>query len=475
MAGCAGPAASGRARGGAAASVPEAYGWQSDECCRPRYREPRPCGPGPCAAARIRRAAGQNRQQGPHPLGPYRPVEMEARFLERWRAGAPEMPQPPTQPVDHAATIEALDDILRGVDRGHPIGDWLYKTAWSYRVAALMLSSIGKPRFTECSALLYGHPSTHYRSQGTTTVQSAEKMLAITDQMIDSRYVPEVPYDIPATEFAARLRERIGPFFIDDPVEVVLEPQLASKAAAGSKTIRIRADAMFSALDLDQLVEHEAFIHSLTMLNGKRQPPGCVARAPARRAPRAPGRPYHVRRDHHRGDGHQPPAAAGAARAAPAGGAGRGGFHRGVPCLPRRRPVRGGELPQRAADLPRRRRARARRLHQGWRLPRRIVAGDRVHQARAAREPRRHLAPAVLRARCAGRPCDFGPLPRHGPGRRAALRAAVGAAPGAGAGDAGLLHRGAIAALESFDLQRFSEYEDEVPAEASWTVAAPAP
>ncbi len=200
------------------------------------------------------------------------PVEMEARFLERWRAGSPELPEPPTQPVDHAATIEALDAILRRLDRGHPVGDWLYRTAWSYRVAATMLSNVGNPRFTECSVLLYGRPSTQYRSQDATTFQSAGQMLAITDQLIDARYVPTVPYDIPASEFAARLRERMGRFFTDDAVEVVLDPQLSSKATAGSKVIRIRADAMFSGLDLDQLLEHEAFIHSATMLNGKRQP-----------------------------------------------------------------------------------------------------------------------------------------------------------------------------------------------------------
>jgi len=200
------------------------------------------------------------------------PVEMEARFLDTWRAGKPQLPEPPTEPIDHAATIAALDDILRQLDRGHPIGDWLFKTAWSYRVAALMLANLGTPRFTECSMLLYGHPSTKYRSQDTTTVESAQSMLAITDQLIDSRYVPQVPYDIQAADFAARLRERIDPFFTDDPVQVVLDPQLSSKAAAGSKVIRIRADALFSELDLDQLVEHEAYIHSATMLNGRRQP-----------------------------------------------------------------------------------------------------------------------------------------------------------------------------------------------------------
>lgn len=200
------------------------------------------------------------------------PVEMEARFLESWRSGKPQMPAPPTHPVDHAATIAALDDILRQLDRGHPVGDWLFKTAWSYRVAALMLSNLGTPRFTDCSVLLYGHPSTKYRSQDTTTAQSAESVLAITDQLIDARYVPEVPYTIPAATFAERLRERIDPFFTGDPVQVVLDPQLASKAAAGSKAIRVRADALFSELDLDQLVEHEAYIHTATMLNGRHQP-----------------------------------------------------------------------------------------------------------------------------------------------------------------------------------------------------------
>ena len=200
------------------------------------------------------------------------PIDTEKRFLDRWRAGKPELPAPPTQPQDHADTITALDDILQQLDRGHPVGDWLYRTAWSYRVAARMLASIGTPRFTECSTLLYGHPSTHYRSQTSTTAQSAAQMLSITDQLLGSQYVPRIAYDIPAPDFSVMLRARIEPFFTDDPVSVVLDTELASKAAAGSKVIRLRADALFSQLDLDQLAEHEAFIHAGTLLNGKHQP-----------------------------------------------------------------------------------------------------------------------------------------------------------------------------------------------------------
>ncbi len=200
------------------------------------------------------------------------PIELETRFLDGWRAGKPTLPAPPTQPVDHTDTLAALDDILQHLDRGHPVGDWLYRTAWSYRVAARMLGSIGRPHFTECSTLLYGQPGTRYRSQSTTTAESAAQMLAITDQLLGAQYVPHIAYDIPAPDFSVMLRQRIEPFFTDDPVSVVLDTELASKAAAGSKVIRLRADALFSQLDLDQLVEHEAFIHAATLLNGKHQP-----------------------------------------------------------------------------------------------------------------------------------------------------------------------------------------------------------
>jgi uncharacterized protein (TIGR02421 family) len=97
-------------------------------------------------------------------------------------------------------------------------------------------------------------------------------MLATTDHLIDSRLIPETPCDMTAAQFADRIRERIDPFFTQDKVAVVLNPDLASKAAAGSKQITLRATAMFSELDIEQLVQHEAFIHSATLLNGKHQP-----------------------------------------------------------------------------------------------------------------------------------------------------------------------------------------------------------
>jgi uncharacterized protein (TIGR02421 family) len=200
------------------------------------------------------------------------PATMEERFLAGWRAGKPELPQPPTQPQALDTEVAELEALMASIDRGHPIGHFLWKTAWSYRVAAQMLREIGTPGFTKCSALLYGRPDTIYPSQELTAADAAADMLESTEQLIDARLIPETPCDIPAAEFADLLRARIDPFFTDDKVAVVLDADLASKAAAGSKKITLRATAMFSGLDLEQLVQHEAFIHTATLLNGKHQP-----------------------------------------------------------------------------------------------------------------------------------------------------------------------------------------------------------
>lgn len=200
------------------------------------------------------------------------PLRLEERFLDAWRRGSPELPSPPNLPLALLDETAALEALMQRIDRSHPIGHWLFKTAWSYAVAARMLAGIGTPEFTRCSALLYGRPDFRYRSQDVTNVDSAQEMLAITDEMIDHRLLPPVAFDIPAEEFARRLRERIAPMFLHDKVEVVLDPNLSSKASACSKRITLRATALFSERDLEQLTEHEAFVHTLTSLNGRHQP-----------------------------------------------------------------------------------------------------------------------------------------------------------------------------------------------------------
>ena len=56
------------------------------------------------------------------------PQELEERFLSAWRAGRPELPAPDTQPQTLPAEMDALGTLMRRIDRGHPIGNWLFKS-----------------------------------------------------------------------------------------------------------------------------------------------------------------------------------------------------------------------------------------------------------------------------------------------------------------------------------------------------------
>jgi len=53
---------------------------------------------------------------------------------------------------------------------------------------------------------------------------------------------------------------------------IIVDPAMASKAAAGAQRIRLRSATLFTPMDVAQLVHHEGYVHMLTALNGREQP-----------------------------------------------------------------------------------------------------------------------------------------------------------------------------------------------------------
>jgi len=194
-------------------------------------------------------------------------------FLESWRAGNPKIPRVAlTPPEGMHEVIECMEDAMGNLSRDHPLGDVLWKTAWSYATGARMLQSIGTQAFTDHSTELYGRPDTRRKRQGWSDLDAAEFMLAKSGELMASCVIPEAEATIPAEELASRLSARIDPIFTEDRITVEVDPSLASKAAAGTRRVRLRGGAMFSELDEGQLFEHEVMIHSATKLNGIHQP-----------------------------------------------------------------------------------------------------------------------------------------------------------------------------------------------------------
>jgi uncharacterized protein (TIGR02421 family) len=199
------------------------------------------------------------------------PAEVEVKFLESWRAGKPELPVVQLERPDYSVQIEALLAIQSRCDRAHPLDNLIYKTARSYACAARMLAAIGTLDFTKYSIELYGKPNDIYKTQDWTALDAANFFLRKTDELLGGYVVPPTVADIPVEEFASRLQTAIDDFFVDDRVEVMIDDSLSARAIAGSNRIRLRAGTLYSELDLNQLLEHEAHIHTATMHNGRRQ------------------------------------------------------------------------------------------------------------------------------------------------------------------------------------------------------------
>jgi uncharacterized protein (TIGR02421 family) len=200
------------------------------------------------------------------------PESVGERFLADYRAGRPRLPKVTLQPRSHTAEIEVLESLMGRCDRSHPLGNFLYKTAWSYLTAARMIEGIGTEEFTRQSVALYGRPAVVYRRQNLTLLDAAEEFLRITDELLGSFRIPPAVPRVPSTDFAESMRKEIRRLFQNDEVAVELDPLLTSKATAGSRRVRVRDGILFTDLDLGQLVHHEAFVHAATMFNGKKQP-----------------------------------------------------------------------------------------------------------------------------------------------------------------------------------------------------------
>jgi uncharacterized protein (TIGR02421 family) len=200
------------------------------------------------------------------------PDEIEDEFLSRWRAGRPALPDFQTPVPDWSNEIAALDDFVKLCAGEDPLLQFLRRSAWSYAEAGRMLMAAGTPEFTERCVNLYGRPDYVYETQTFSGVDAAAFLLEKTNRLLQGAYVATSKAEETAESFAKRLQQAIDDYFIDDKVEVVVDDALSAKAIAGTTRIRIRASAMFTDLDFDQLFHHEALIHVGTALNGRRQP-----------------------------------------------------------------------------------------------------------------------------------------------------------------------------------------------------------
>jgi len=199
------------------------------------------------------------------------PSQVQQRFLEAWRLGRACLPAITYPRPSFADRIARLRELKKDLDRAHPVARFLDDTVQSYITVCRLLENAGSPRMTIYSTELYGRPGDSLAGGKVHNIDAARHFLDIAGQYNKGHQLTEGDYCLPAALIQSEMRERLGEVFTGHEISVLVDPDMVSKAAAGATRIRLRDATCFSEFELEQLLQHEAFVHSLTAINGRSQ------------------------------------------------------------------------------------------------------------------------------------------------------------------------------------------------------------
>lgn len=200
------------------------------------------------------------------------PASVQQTFLEQWQRGNASLPVVEYLRTDRSATREAIAQVYRDADPGHPVGEYLRRSAESWRIATELLDAVGTPGVTAHSIALFGRPGHRIAGSEQTNLDAARHFISLASELDSEIVRMDIDYCIPPVILRDELQEQLDTFFGVNVVRVEIDDSLIAKAAAGATRIRLRSSTCFTEYDRNQLLEHEAFVHTLTALNGRQQP-----------------------------------------------------------------------------------------------------------------------------------------------------------------------------------------------------------
>ncbi len=174
-----------------------------------------------------------------------------------------------------AARERFLDIELRinqSLGTTSPLAQLLKQTCEQYRLTLDLLEARGTEGFGPLAAQLYGTTDDVFHAGGPTVADLADQFRSalswVSEVPIDDRDEKTINGDDAVELLQKRLDASMGPGMVD----VVTDDGIVADAAAGSSYIKLRADAMFSERQLEQLESHEGWVHVGTSSNGLAQP-----------------------------------------------------------------------------------------------------------------------------------------------------------------------------------------------------------
>ena len=200
------------------------------------------------------------------------PASLENRMIADYSKGQFALPKVTYARPDLSVARAELAAIEQQAGSDDPLGQYLGRTAESWRIAAEMLESVGTAAVTAPSITLYGRPGDLIPGSQRSNLDAARYFVELSNELGADLLADDSNTNIPADVLRADLSKTLDDFFGAGIISVEVDPELTAKAAAGATRIRLRGGTSFSEYDRHQLLAHEAFVHSLTALNGRRQP-----------------------------------------------------------------------------------------------------------------------------------------------------------------------------------------------------------
>src|SRR5690606_35515277 len=173
------------------------------------------------------------------------PASEQAAFLADHAAGRARLPRHDYAPQDFTAQRRELAAVAAAADPDHPLGAYVAESARSWDTAAQLLEALGTAAVTTHSIALYGRPDEALPG-GPSTREAARHFIAIADDLDQELVSPAENVEISSTALQLQLQADLDGFFDGRVIEVVLDPDLIAKAAAGATPIRLRPGAAYS-------------------------------------------------------------------------------------------------------------------------------------------------------------------------------------------------------------------------------------
>ena len=195
------------------------------------------------------------------------PPEVKYQFFKQNCQKLPEYSYPKFDSTD-------LDQILLKIDG--QLGDtkydlWLKNKLEDISLSANLLKASGTKTFFEISSKIYGLPTSLIHDGQTKPLDLSEQFYLIINSIEKTKLELSKSSKISSHDVAKQISSRVSDYFGKYAPKISVVKHLSAKATATSKKIKIREDGVFCQSDIDQLINHEAFIHVATTINGRKQ------------------------------------------------------------------------------------------------------------------------------------------------------------------------------------------------------------